>query len=152
MKHSLLFAMADTEGLGTSSIAPHGTKMLMKYSRIIVTHYGGPDELRVVEEECPEPKEGEVRVRVQAAGVSLPDVIMREGIHPKRPGYRSTPGWDVVGVVDRLGDGVSGFELGQQVAALPIFARTWSCYSACHNVYWFRRHPGKTPPRLSALY
>ena len=44
----------------------------MRHSRIIVTHYGGPDAIRVVEEECPEPKHGEVRVRVLAAGVALP--------------------------------------------------------------------------------
>ena len=47
----------------------------MKHTRIIVAHYGGPHALRVVEEESPEPKPGEVRVRVQAAGVSLPDII-----------------------------------------------------------------------------
>jgi NADPH2:quinone reductase len=92
----------------------------MRYRRIIVTHYGGPDELRVVEEECPEPKPGEVRVRVLAAGVSLPDVMMREGIHPETPRLPFTPGWDLVGVVDRLGSGVSGIESGQIVAALPI--------------------------------
>src|SRR5437763_4223703 len=92
----------------------------MKYKHIVVTHYGGPDELQVVEEECPEPKKGEVRVRVLAAGVSLPDVMMREGIHPETPRVPFTPGWDLVGVVDRLGDGVSGIELGQTVAALPI--------------------------------
>jgi len=74
----------------------------------------------VVEEECAEPKRGEVRVRVLAAGVSLPDVMMREGIHPETPRLPFTPGWDLVGVVDRLGDGVSGFEPGQIVAALPI--------------------------------
>ena len=34
----------------------------MRHTRIIVTHYGGPDELRVVEEDCPEPKDGEARV------------------------------------------------------------------------------------------
>ena len=92
----------------------------MKHTRIIVTHYGGPDALRVVEEECPEPKDGEVRVRVLAAGVSLPDLMMREGIHPETPRLPFTPGWDLVGVVDRLGDGVSGIEPGQIVAALPI--------------------------------
>jgi hypothetical protein len=42
----------------------------VRHTRIIVTHYGGSDALRVVEEECPEPKDGEVRVRVLAAGVS----------------------------------------------------------------------------------
>lgn len=92
----------------------------MKHTRIIVTHYGGPDALRVVEEECPEPKHGEVRVKVLAAGVCLPDLMMREGIHPETPPLPFTPGWDLVGVVDRLGDGVSGIEAGQIVAALPI--------------------------------
>jgi NADPH2:quinone reductase len=74
----------------------------------------------VVEEECPEPKPGEVRVRVQAAGVSLPDIMAREGIHPETPPVPFTPGWDLVGVVDRLGNGVSETELGQIVAAMPI--------------------------------
>jgi len=43
----------------------------MKHKRIIVTHYGGLDSLQVIEEECPEPKDGEVLVRVLAAGVSF---------------------------------------------------------------------------------
>lgn len=86
----------------------------------MVTHYGGPDALKVSEEECPQPKPGEARVRVLAAGVSLPDLMMREGIHPETPRLPFTPGWDLVGVVDQLGDGVSGIEPGQIVAALPI--------------------------------
>lgn len=92
----------------------------MKNTHIVVTRYGGPDTLVVVEEECPEPKHGEVRVKVLAAGVSLPDVMAREGIHPETPHVPFTPGWDLVGVVDRLGTGVSGLELGQVVAAMPI--------------------------------
>jgi len=92
----------------------------MRHTRIIVTHYGGPDALRVIEEECPEPKDGEVRVRVLAAGVSLPDIMAREGVHPETPPLPFTPGWDLVGVVDRLGDGISGIEAGRGVAALPI--------------------------------
>ncbi|MGB7794618.1 MAG: alcohol dehydrogenase catalytic domain-containing protein, partial [Terrimicrobiaceae bacterium] len=68
----------------------------------------------------PEPKDGEVRVRVLAAGVSLPDLLMREGVHPETPPLPFTPGWDLVGVVDRLGDGICGIEPGQIVAALPI--------------------------------
>ena len=92
----------------------------MKHTRIIVTRYGGPDALQVLEEECPEPKDGEVRVKVLAAGVSLPDIMAREGVHPETPRVPFTPGWDLVGVVDRAGDGVSGIEPGQIVAALPI--------------------------------
>ena len=92
----------------------------MKQTRIIVAHYGGPDALQVLEEERPEPKHGEVRVKVLAAGVSLPDIMAREGIHPETPPVPFTPGWDLVGAVDRLGGGVSGIEIGQVVAAMPI--------------------------------
>ena len=99
----------------------------MRHTRIIVTHYGGPEELRVVEEECPAPKHGEVRVRVLAAGVSLPDLMMREGMHPETPRLPFTPGWDLVGVVERLGAGVSGIEPGQRVAALPITGAYAEC-------------------------
>ena len=97
----------------------------MRHTRIIVTHYGGPDVLQVIEEACPEPKSGEVRVRVLAAGVSLPDVLAREDVHPETPRVPYTPGWDLVGIVDQIGKGVSGFELGQTVAAMPISG----CYS-----------------------
>src|SRR5881409_3900630 len=104
----------------------------MRHTRVIVTHYGGPDALRVVEEECPEPKHGEVRVRVLAAGVSLPDIMMREGVHPETPARPFTPGWDLVGVVDRLGAGVSGLEPGQRVAALPISGAYAECVCLPH--------------------
>lgn len=93
----------------------------MKHTRIVVDQYGGPETLHVVSEESPEPKAGEVRVRVLAAGVSLPDLLMREGVHPETPALPFTPGWDLVGVVDRLGAGVTGIDAGQVVAALPIF-------------------------------
>jgi len=92
----------------------------MKHRRIIVTHYGGPEALQVLEEERPEPKPGEVRVRVLCAGVALPDLMAREGIHPDTPRVPFTPGWDLVGVVDRAGGGVYGIEPGQIVAAMPI--------------------------------
>jgi NADPH2:quinone reductase len=92
----------------------------MRHTRVIVTHYGGPDALQMVEEERPEPKSGEVRVRVLAAGVSMPDVMAREGVHPETPQVPYTPGWDLVGEAERLGKGVAGVQLGQIVAAMPI--------------------------------
>jgi NADPH2:quinone reductase len=92
----------------------------MKNRRIVVSQYGGPDQLRLVEENAPEPQAGEVRVKVLAAGVAMPDVMAREGIHPETPRTPYTPGWDLVGVVDTLGAGVAGFDPGQPVAAMPI--------------------------------
>jgi NADPH2:quinone reductase len=93
----------------------------VNHARIIVTHCGGPDALHVLQEQRPEPKRGEVRVRVLAAGVSLPDLMMREGVHPETPPVPFTPGWDLVGIVDQLGAGITGIAPGQIVAALPIF-------------------------------
>jgi NADPH2:quinone reductase len=90
------------------------------HTRIVVTRYGGPEVLRTIEEGRPVPRAGEVRVRMLAAGVSLPDVVAREGIHPETPKVPFTLVWDLVGVVDRLGKGVTAFEPGQTVAAMPI--------------------------------
>ena len=92
----------------------------MMHTRVFVTRYGGPDALELIEEECPEPRRGEVRVRVLAAGVSLPDILAREGVHPETPRPPFTPGWDLVGVVDRIGEAVSGVGPGEIVAAMPI--------------------------------
>ena len=92
----------------------------MRQMKIVVTHYGGPEVITVAEQECLAPMPGEVRVKVLAAGVSLPDVLAREGVHPETPRVPYTPGWDLIGIVDQIGEGVSGFELGQTVAAMPI--------------------------------
>jgi len=97
----------------------------MRHKRVVVTRYGGPEVITVIEEEIPSPTVGEVRVRVLAAGVSLPDVFAREGVHPETPRVPYTPGWDLVGTADRLGEGVTGFELQQTVAAMPIHG----CYA-----------------------
>jgi len=57
---------------------------------------------------------------VKAAGVGLPDIMARQGIHPETPAVPYTPGGDLVGVADKLGEGVSGIEPGQVVTAMPI--------------------------------
>ena len=54
----------------------------MRYERVIVTRYGGPEVNSLIEEDLPAPQPEEVRVNVLAAGVSLPDVLAREGVAP----------------------------------------------------------------------
>lgn len=92
----------------------------MKHQRVVVARYGGPEELQLIDEDAPQPRTGEVRVKVLAAGVAMPDVMAREGIHPETPRVPYTPGWDFVGRVDALGEGVEGLAPGQVVAAMPI--------------------------------
>jgi NADPH2:quinone reductase len=92
----------------------------VKFKQVIVTQYGGPEVLQVVEDELREPPSHTVRVRILAAGVSYADALIREGIHPetRRPPF--VPGWDFVGIVDRHGQGVTAPPIGQMVAALPV--------------------------------
>jgi len=80
--------------------------------------------ITVIEEDIPTPKAGEVRVKVLAAGVSLTDILAREGVHPETPRVPYTPGWDLVGTVDQLGE-VNGFELRQTIVIMPIHG----CYA-----------------------
>lgn len=90
----------------------------MKHHRIVVSQRGGPDVLLVVVEDVPEPRAGEVRVKVLAAGVSGYDVMLRARSFPGFTRVPFTPGVDIVGVVDELGEGVASLERGQTVAAL----------------------------------
>ena len=104
----------------------------MRHKRVVVTRYGGPEVITVNEEDVPAPKAGEVRVKVLAAGVSLPDVLAREGVHPETPRVPYTPGWDLVGTIDQPGRGVTGFEPRQTVAAMPIHG----CYAQWVLIFW----------------
>ena len=95
----------------------------MKYKHIVIPRFGGQENLSLAEDELLEPRANEVRVKVLAAGVSFADILMRKGVHPESWNLGRipfTPGWDVVGIVDKLGDKVSTWQTGQMVAALPI--------------------------------
>lgn len=84
--------------------------------------FGGPEMLEVVDAPLPTPGRGEVRVRVLASGVEYTDVTIRRHLYAqtmrRRPPF--VLGYDVVGEIDQLGDGVSGFQLGDRVADLTV--------------------------------
>ena len=73
--------------------------------RVVVEHYGGPEVLKIVEDEDPRPGPGEVRVRVLAAGVSYTDAMLRVGSYLGVPKPPFTPGYELGGVVEELGPG-----------------------------------------------
>jgi NADPH:quinone reductase-like Zn-dependent oxidoreductase len=89
-------------------------------ARVVVTGLGGPEVLKWVEEELPVPAAGQVRVRVLATGVAYADILMRRGLYPGTPRFPFVPGYDIVGNIDALGEGVTGFAIGQRVAALTM--------------------------------
>src|SRR5881409_315203 len=95
------------------------TQQRMK--RVVIDHFGGPEVLKVVEVDIPQPGPGEVRVRVLAAGVSFSDALLRTGTYLGGPKPPFTPGYELVGVVEELGPGCSRLRVGDRVAALTVW-------------------------------
>lgn len=112
--------------------------------RIVVTERGGPEVLRLIEEPVPEPKAGEVRVKVAAAGVSGFDLLIRSISLPGNPKPPFTPGEDVAGVVDAVGEGVTGLKVGQRVAGWALGGQGGYSEYVC----WPSRHLVAIPQGL----
>jgi NADPH:quinone reductase len=85
---------------------------------VIASRPGGPEVLQIVERLRPVPGEGEMLVRVSAAGINRPDVMQRQGNYPPPPGASDILGLELAGVVESLGSGVRRFKPGNRVMAL----------------------------------
>ncbi len=97
--------------------------------------------LRVLERPDPEPTAGEVRVRVELAGLNFADVMARMGLYPDAPKLPCTVGYEVSGVIDRVGAGVEGLAEGDRVLALTRFGGQASV--VCATAAQVRRLPAK---------
>ncbi|MFK0685494.1 NAD(P)H-quinone oxidoreductase [Ochrobactrum sp. BD67] len=93
---------------------------------------GGPHMLRPVQRSVPEPGEGEVLVRVRAAGVNRPDVLQRLGQYAPPPGASDIPGLEIAGDIVAVGRGVKRFKTGDQVVAL-LAGGGYAEYAAVHE-------------------
>jgi NADPH:quinone reductase-like Zn-dependent oxidoreductase len=91
---------------------------------VVVRNYGGPEALAVVDAPVPEPGRGQVRIRVTAAAVNPVDIATRQGLmNAGRPGVIGARehvgiGWDVAGVIDTTGPGVTRWAAGEPVIGL----------------------------------
>ena len=95
--------------------------------RVVVDHYGGPEVLKVVEDDDPRPSAGEVRVRVLVAGVSYTDAMLRAGTYLGVPKPPFTPGYELVGIVEELGPGCSRLKVGDRIGALTVWGADAEC-------------------------
>jgi NADPH:quinone reductase-like Zn-dependent oxidoreductase len=91
------------------------------YRAVMLTKPGGPEGLQVVELPVEAPGPGQLRVRVRAAGVGSTDFFILAGKYSYAPKVPLVPGYEIAGVVDAIGAGVTGFTLGQRVAALTVY-------------------------------
>jgi NADPH2:quinone reductase len=80
--------------------------------------FGDPSVLRVDEVEKPQPGAGEVLIRVAVAGVNYADTMLRAGTYFTKPPLPATPGFEVAGVIEAIGEEVSNLQVGQRVTAM----------------------------------
>lgn len=95
--------------------------MATTYRAMMLTKKGGPEALQMVELPVEAPGPGQLRVRISAAGVGATDLVMLVGKYRFAPKIPLVPGYEVAGVVEAIGAGVTGFEVGNRVAALTVY-------------------------------
>ena len=89
--------------------------------QIWITKTGAPEVLQVREAPDPSAKEGEVRIRVAAAGINFADLMARMGLYPDAPKLPCVVGYEVSGTIDQVGAGVTGLTVGDRVFGMPHF-------------------------------
>src|SRR3990172_4341008 len=104
----------------TTREAPGTLTTPVRTRRAVITRRGGPEVLAIVEDGLPEPGPGQVQVAILASGVAFGDVMKRYGLVPRMPRLPYTPGYDLVGVVEKVGPGVERWKGGDRVAALVM--------------------------------
>ena len=99
---------------------------------------GGPEELRLRDRPEPVPKPGEVRVAVRRVGINFPDTLIIKDLYQFKPERPFAPGAEFAGVVDMVGEGVTGLRPGDRVMALPMWGALAEkvCIAAdrCHPI------------------
>jgi len=94
--------------------------MMATYRAMMITRPGGPEVLAPVELPLNEPGPGELRVRIAACGVGATDLTMLGGNYAFAPKLPVVGGYEIAGRVEAIGDGVTGFRVGERVAALSV--------------------------------
>jgi synaptic vesicle membrane protein VAT-1 len=89
--------------------------------QIWISRAGPPEVLELRGAADPSPHEGQVRIRVQAAGINFADLMARVGLYPDAPKLPCVVGYEVSGIIDAIGSGVTAFSVGDRVFGLPKF-------------------------------
>lgn len=89
--------------------------------RIVYTEKGGLDAIKIIEEENPKPASNEVLIEVHRAGINFADLMMRQGLYGAAPNFPFTPGYEIAGVIIKLGKNVTKFNTGDRVVSLCGF-------------------------------
>jgi len=115
-----------------------------------ITSPGGPEMLTPQERPMPQPGEGEILVKVVAAGVNRPDVAQRKGLYPPPPGVTDIPGLEIAGVVAVGAPGGQRWKPGDQVTAL-VSGGGYALYCVAHETHALPMPSGLTAREAAAI-
>ena len=118
--------------------------------QVWITKAGAPEVLQTKEAPDPQPCAGQMRIRVEAAGVNFADIMGRMGLYPELPATPVVPGYEVAGSVDAVGAGVDGTWLGRDVFALTRFGGYADVVCAPQEQV-FARPPGLSAQHAAAI-
>src|SRR5215468_10503712 len=111
---------------------------------------GGPEVLVPEQRPLPVPGEGEVLVKIAAAGVNRPDVMQRQGLYPPPKGATDIPGLEIAGTVEALGAGVKRWKIGDAVMALVV-GGGYAQYCPAHESHCLPVPPGLSMTQAAAI-
>ncbi len=111
---------------------------------IVVNEYGEPEAMKLEDVPTPDPGDGQVLVRIEAAGVNPVDTYLRSGNHAHAPKLPYTPGKDAAGVVEKVGNGVTKFKPGDRVYTAGSISGTYAEFSLCEE-----KHLGPLPDNVT---
>ena len=121
-----------------------------RMTAIAIRAPGGPDMLVAEERDVPPPGEGEVLVKVAAAGVNRPDVMQRQGLYPPPKGATDIPGLEIAGTVVALGAGVERWKIGDEVMALVV-GGGYAQYCPAHESHCLPVPPGLSMTQAAGI-
>ena len=121
-----------------------------RMTAIAIRAPGGPDMLVAEERDVPPPVEGEVLVKVAAAGVNRPDVMQRQGLYPPPKGATDIPGLEIAGTVVALGAGVERWKIGDEVMALVV-GGGYAQYCPAHESHCLPVPPGLSMTQAAGI-
>jgi NADPH2:quinone reductase len=117
---------------------------------IVIRAPGGPEELVPEQRPVPQPGEGEVLIKVAAAGVNRPDVMQRKGLYPPPKGATDIPGLEIAGEVVALGANAKRWKVGDRVMALVV-GGGYAQYCAAHESACLPVPPGLSMNEAAAI-
>jgi len=126
-------------------------------AKVVRVHeLGGPEVLRFEDMDIGAPGAGEVRIKVEAVGLNRSEAMFRAGRYPTKPQLPTLIGYEACGIVEALGEGVTGFALGDRVCALPMYSLgqygVWAEQAIVPARCLLPAPPGLTPAEAASVW